>query len=453
MDCEQAVALLVADMDREMLPDDRARLLAHLTDCAACRDTADALRLQDTALRRGFAARRRAAAAVADRVIAQIRTAQVRRRGVWFPWTLTLASAAAGFLLAVLIFRPWTRTTPEQGVVWENSPKDSKPMDLNPQVLPGGVKLAYCCPSDGALEVCLPQSSTWQPMQVGQSFAPGTHLRTGPALRCELHTPDGSTVRLNAATEVIVTAPRQLDLVLGQVMARVAPARQGFKVRLGDATITALGTEFDILRQRTETVLSVLEGETRLDIKDNSQVVKEGFAARIQNGRLQELRKLNPKVDDWVRDFILLKGRNNPEVHSRVMRDLNDILAQLGAAKMAYADESEIRSLGDHCVMPLTRYLQSERSKAEPDRRKRHTAARILADLAQPWSVGELVDLLGDTDGEVRFQAARGLKRLTGAAFGELEDWRNKSAPELKPRLEDWQNWWQKNKNRYPAMP
>jgi hypothetical protein len=47
--------------------------------------------------------------------------------------------------------------------------------------------------------------------------------------------------------------------------------------------------------------------------------------------------------------------------------------------------------LGDHCVLPLTRYIQSERSRGPGRQSKRASAARILADLPQPWSIPDLL--------------------------------------------------------------
>src|SRR5690348_7140412 len=105
MDCEQALALLHAHMDRELQPEDRPRLEAHLRDCATCWANADAYRLQDADLRRAFARRRQASAAVADRVIMHLR-ANGRPRTRAFPWLAVVLSAAAGFLIAVLLFRP-----------------------------------------------------------------------------------------------------------------------------------------------------------------------------------------------------------------------------------------------------------------------------------------------------------------------------------------------------------
>src|SRR5437868_11790308 len=109
MDCEQALAILMAHMDRELQPEDRPRLEAHFRECANCRASADVYRLQDADLRRAFASRRQSSAAVASRVIAQVRapSARARRRP---PWLAVILSAAAGFLIAALLFRPWAKS-------------------------------------------------------------------------------------------------------------------------------------------------------------------------------------------------------------------------------------------------------------------------------------------------------------------------------------------------------
>src|SRR4051812_14541278 len=113
MDCDQALALLCARLDGALPPADGPGLDAHLAGCAACRAAADALREQDADLRRAFAPRRRAAVAVAERVLARLppKVPAPRRNGRR-PWAAMLLSAAAGFLLAVGVFRPWERTPP-----------------------------------------------------------------------------------------------------------------------------------------------------------------------------------------------------------------------------------------------------------------------------------------------------------------------------------------------------
>src|SRR5436190_17296394 len=72
MQCESALNLISADLDHEAQPADRAWLDEHLKDCGGCLATAEAFRLQDADLRRTFALRREAVAAVAERVMERI---------------------------------------------------------------------------------------------------------------------------------------------------------------------------------------------------------------------------------------------------------------------------------------------------------------------------------------------------------------------------------------------
>src|SRR5579862_6246079 len=72
MDCEDAMVLISSRIDREIDASEQARLSAHLADCPACAALSEALQLQDADLRHGFEPRRRGAAAVADRVLAQL---------------------------------------------------------------------------------------------------------------------------------------------------------------------------------------------------------------------------------------------------------------------------------------------------------------------------------------------------------------------------------------------
>jgi hypothetical protein len=78
-------------------------------------------------------------------------------------------------------------------------------------------------------------------------------------------------------------------------------------------------------------------------------------------------------------------------------------------------------------------------------------AARILADLAQPWSIPDLIALLGDNDKEIRYHAAKALKRLTQQTFGrQPEDWRKLPPFACEEARRNRQAWWQENQQRYP---
>jgi hypothetical protein len=112
MHCDQAFVLLSAQRDGELLPADRGVLDEHLAACPACREAAQALRLQDANLRQAFAPDRAAAAALAERVLARLPTAPPypggrARRGA------TLLATAAGLLILVLLFRAWQPARPE----------------------------------------------------------------------------------------------------------------------------------------------------------------------------------------------------------------------------------------------------------------------------------------------------------------------------------------------------
>jgi transmembrane sensor len=75
---------------------------------------------------------------------------------------------------------------------------------------------------------------------------------------------DGSTVELNVRSRVSVRlTDRRRDVVLieGQALFRVAKDKQRpFVVRAGEAQVRAVGTEFDVYRKPTETVVTVVEG-------------------------------------------------------------------------------------------------------------------------------------------------------------------------------------------------
>jgi hypothetical protein len=456
MDCEQALALLLAHMDRELEVDDRPRLEAHLRQCATCRASAEAYRVQDADLRRAFATRRHASTAVAERVVAHLRARPTRLRR-HLPWLTVILSAAAGFLVAVLLFRPWAKI-PVLGR--ERGPDiAAQPAEQVPTAPPETVVLALATDAKQACWGCSPVDSAWRALEAGSKIALGTRVRTPAGVRCEFRTRDGTEIRLNGETEVVFAGSRRLELDKGQILARVIEAAVPFQVTIPNATITSLGTEFDLLCKPVESVLTVLEGATKVEGKDQWRTVQTGEEATIVDGRVvrKQLLRRYTQVASWADALVKLKGPANKEANQRMSAMLDDLLVQLGSLKGDFSSE-EIRSLGPQVVLPLTRYLQSERSKTPQEREKRQRTARILAEMAQPWSVADLIELLGDADGQVRYSAATALKRLTKETLGhEPKEWREKSPADLKDARAAWRTWWQKNKDRFPdtslAMP
>jgi transmembrane sensor len=75
---------------------------------------------------------------------------------------------------------------------------------------------------------------------------------------------DGSTVDLNARSKLRIefsSAERRVELVDGQALFQVAKDKQRpFIVHSGDATVRAVGTQFDVYRKDSGTTITVLEG-------------------------------------------------------------------------------------------------------------------------------------------------------------------------------------------------
>ena len=75
---------------------------------------------------------------------------------------------------------------------------------------------------------------------------------------------DGSTVELNARSTIqvhLTEHQRDVTLLEGQALFRVAKDKQRpFVVRAGDAQVRAVGTEFDVYKKQTATVVTVVEG-------------------------------------------------------------------------------------------------------------------------------------------------------------------------------------------------
>jgi len=305
----------------------------------------------------------------------------------------------------------------------------------------------------GTIEAMSPGHDGWVPLPTGAGIVPGTQVRTDATGRCEFRTPDGSEVRLNGNTEVVFQTHRHLALNRGQIWSSVAEAADPFEVDVtpAQAKVTALGTQFDIATTALATLLTVVQGSTRVDGKLGQTIVPFGEQARIVAGEIAERRRVQDLVvtTSWVHEILVLKGHDNEELARR----MDDMLAQIGKAKMNFMYEKEILQLGDHCVLPLTRFIQSEHSRQ--DKAKRVHAARILAKIARPWSIRDLISLLADDDAEVRVHAARALERLTdGVEHGiSAERWRDASFEQRKKAIERWTTWWEGHKELFPESP
>lgn len=79
---------------------------------------------------------------------------------------------------------------------------------------------------------------------------------------------DGSRIELNSRSKLEVQfseGERVIELLEGQALFRVAKdVTRPFTVRSGDASVRAVGTQFDVYRKRTGTIVTVVEGRVAI---------------------------------------------------------------------------------------------------------------------------------------------------------------------------------------------
>jgi ferric-dicitrate binding protein FerR (iron transport regulator) len=429
MNCHETGELLHAWLDGELDASERDRVDAHLAECEACRAAADEAQMQGAALAEALAPMRRAADLLAAKVVAEVRAeAAAPKRDVLF--ATHLAALAAGFLLAVTILRPW----------------QSEPRPLEQ---PAASPIATLEVATGPLEYLAPHVAEWTRCPNDAALPPGAAVRTGPEGRCELAIADGSSLRLNTDTQVRLDEARVFHLAQGQVWSLVVPEDRPFAVEAAGAKVVASGGEFDLACRGDELVLTVLAGDASLEAPWGACSLSAGEYARILGGELVERGPADDAAHaaGWIVELLLHKSPGDPELERHVRK----LLAAIGYAKMSVLEDEEIRRLGDLCVLPLVRYLEESAAAELPERRI--AAAAIVGDMAQPWAIPDLIELLDDAEPRVRREIARGLLRLTTHDLGRPPEAWQEDLTSCQPTKELWQRWWNENQASFPRIP
>ncbi len=433
MTCDSYELKINAWIDGELPFEEYRDLQVHLANCPQCKQLEHELRAVHKQLETHLEPMHQQAAKLVVSTLQELSQQPIiiaRPSMLRSSW-LAISAAAAGFLLAWLML-PRGIDMPQHEVKQEIV----KSLPKQP--------LLQLTIASGVVEELNP-SGEWRALSTGGYVQCGVPVRTPTGSRCEFRTPEGSEVRLNHETQVVFDTPRQLKVSTGQVWSTVVKASTPYTVQAADTLITAVGTQFDVSTSSKGTKLCVLEGATRVERDGQKTTVSSGQEWTCQGNKESHNDRDSYQLlqaTNWVHEILLLKGRDHPELQRRI----NDIMASIGRTKMDYLVEEEIRVLGDHAVIPLTRYLQSAKP-SETDRRRK--AARLLADIAQPRSIGELITLLTDEDPNVRASIALGLKRLTGQELGyTTQAWSNNSPMGCQLMQERWLTWWKENQYR-----
>ncbi|HKD36024.1 MAG TPA: FecR domain-containing protein, partial [Pirellulales bacterium] len=235
MDPERIEQLINAAIDGESSVEENPASSASLIDEPDYKKLSAAIREQDSLLCAAFASRRQAAAALADRVVSSIQTTTPRPASRVLAWLPLLIAAAAGFLLAVILFRPWERAIERPRDV---ASRGSAAADIVP--------VAHLTVATGPVDVARPNNSAMFTCPTGGPIQPGADVCTGPQTRCELATTDGSAVRLDRDTKVKFDQPRAISLQQGELWSSISPDKKPFEVKAPQATVTCSDGKFDL---------------------------------------------------------------------------------------------------------------------------------------------------------------------------------------------------------------
>ncbi len=464
MSCDEFQRLLNEELDEGLEPDRQITLDAHLAECAECRSEREALAEVDAALLRGLRPMRTRADALAEQVIERLAAEPQRRRSPTLRGIiLALVSLAAGFLIAVLLFRPWEHAVvterPITGVDQTNG-NAVDGTDTSRALPPAATIIA----ATGPVEVQSAPEAEWVSVTEPAAFLcpSNSSVRTPENVVCELKTNLGCLVRMNASTQVGLDDD-ELQLGAGQLWCQTPDSAPLTVVAEPSTTPQpiAIGEQPWMIQCPTGStfvascsagnplVVTSGSGEVNVVTPKLAQKLASGDSCEVgQGGDVKTERSRDPLLDQsWMHPLLVRKGFVDQELLGRV----DGLLAQIGQAKMSFLYERDIRSLGEYAALPLLKYVGSPISADNVHRRQ--SAASILADVAPPWMMPELIRLLDDTDPEVRVSAAQSLARLTGRTPQIApEQWRESETAWGEERA-TWVAWWNENRHAFPSPP
>jgi hypothetical protein len=451
MHCEEYLLQLNARHDGELSAEQCAELESHLAGCSHCRAAAEGFEAIDADLRQAFARRRASAAALTERVLAEVRAmaapaeivpaASQRRTRLLgelslADWGRTLLATAAGFLLAVALLRTSTSPGTNPGHVLTASTAGGRPA--------GRLVVA-----SGPVQMRATNQMPFLGCVDGSPIKPASVLRTGDNARCELSLEGGNMVRLDRNTEITLHRPDRVEVNSGRLWAASKAAQPIEIVTFGCSIKSRTPSEVAVERQPKMARLIVVNGAVNVSAGKESKTLERGELVEVADGKLKEPQRENDPLLEtaWMNGMLAGRSAGQQEFNQRVQ----GLLARIGSAKLSLLYEDELRRLGDGGVPPLLAFLKTTREK--PEEPRRIVAARIAADVAQPRRIGDLVTLLEDPSAEVRYHAARGLERLTGRDQGLTpEAWKADSHEKRDAAQQEWQEWWSANSDRYAEV-
>jgi len=247
-------------------------------------------------------------------------------------------------------------------------------------------------------------------LPAGTPLHDGEEVQAGAGARAHLVLADGTEVRLDRGARVRVPGGRRLDLLGGRAWARVTPG-EPFRWTAGPATVTVLGTELSVDRERDRTGVRLFSGAARVEAGGAALDLAPGQETEFAGGALAEPSRIESEAvaTGWMLELWAHSGNRDRELADHLDR----MIAEMGRRKLAAIEgRTLIRELGPTCRVPLARFLVSEGAGTETEYRRK--AARVLREIGDATVAPELAAALRDPDPEVRVEAARALQGISG---------------------------------------
>lgn len=149
-----------------------------------------------------------------------------------------------------------------------------------------GALAAHLSIADGQVEVW--NGSDWQSVSTGTSLAGQSQLRTGENSKAVLEFDEGSALRLDENTHVILEEANNQNIsvvqVVGETYSRVnKTSGLTYKVKSGEAETTALGTAFGVATENSnwvkkgekKVIVKVVESKVKVKIIKNDETLEK----------------------------------------------------------------------------------------------------------------------------------------------------------------------------------
>lgn len=149
-----------------------------------------------------------------------------------------------------------------------------------------GALAAHLSIADGQVEIW--NGNDWQEVAVGATLSGQSQLRTGENSKAVLEFDEGSALRLDENTHVILEEVNNKNIsvaqVIGETYSRVnKTSGLTYKVKSGDAETTALGTAFGVATEKSnwvkkgekKVIVKVMESKVKVKIVKNDETLEK----------------------------------------------------------------------------------------------------------------------------------------------------------------------------------